>query len=201
MQDIKSNLLELGGYVAAAASVYAIAWLKEFITNKAKKIDLDKKIGQNTKVNEKLVELRVLLEADRVYLFQFHNGDYYTTGESVVRCTLSYITVRTGVSFPDGVEHFYKGIPTSRITSVLKPLLDSPFIVEQVHNSIESDWKAAHQLNAEKSVIYVRVGQEKMHALIMVAYNSDNDFSCLDLNNEDIMASTNELASLLKLSL
>lgn len=51
-----------------------------------------------TRITEQLTEIRMNIEAKRVYVFQFHNGDVWTNGSSILRMTCSHESVVQGVS-------------------------------------------------------------------------------------------------------
>ena len=79
---------------------FAIYVLRESLNFVVKK-NYDPVIEQTTKaekVNEKLQYLLEATNADRVYIFQFHNGVTYYTGEHAQRFTCTYEIARKGIS-------------------------------------------------------------------------------------------------------
>lgn len=59
---------------------------------------LPKEIEISTEVVEALAGLRALTGAARAYVFQFHNGDYFSNGSSILRQTCTHESVSPGVS-------------------------------------------------------------------------------------------------------
>lgn len=78
-------------------------------------------INQNVRLRELLSELRVPYSADRVCLYQFHNGDYYHSGESIMKCSLTHFVTKVGVANPIAGEH----IPSTQMIMSLKALQES----------------------------------------------------------------------------
>jgi hypothetical protein len=64
----------------------------------------------NKNIQEKLTEVRVLLDADRVKLFQFHNGDHYIGGDSALKCSITHLSLKAGVSYPQNALTCYSNV-------------------------------------------------------------------------------------------
>lgn len=54
---------------------------------------------QNTKINNKLVELMVKLDAKRVYVIQFHNGSKFSNNKPIWRFSCTHEICQKGVSY------------------------------------------------------------------------------------------------------
>lgn len=136
------NLMEIGGYVLAAISLFIAAQLKKWFTSH-KFFDPSKMITKNIQVRDFLIELRALIDSDRVKLFQFHNGEYYVSGESVMKLSMTHVSVKTGVSYPEMANVNYSSIPTSYLTRILQSLYKEEFLI--IHSqSLEDDQYLKH---------------------------------------------------------
>ena len=79
-------------------------------------------INRSVKVREFLAELRVLYKADQAELWQLHNGEYYMSGASIMKCSLTHYVTRTGIANPMPM----KDIPTTHMLQTIKDLQDMP---------------------------------------------------------------------------
>lgn len=60
-------------------------------------IKIKKQSNINVEITKKLEELKELLNADRVQIYDFHNGGHYANGRSALKTTCTYEVVRTGI--------------------------------------------------------------------------------------------------------
>ena len=90
-----------------------------------KKSDIPKKIGKQSEIDYLIMKeaekLKELLNADRVQVYEFHNGTHYANGRSALKTTCTYETCRYGIS---SCLNILSGIPLSIIPSFIKTLLD-----------------------------------------------------------------------------
>jgi len=130
------SVMEVGGYVLAAIGLFFSAQIKKWFVSKSF-FDPSKMISKNVQVRDFLIELRALIDADRVKLFQFHNGEYYVSGESVMKLSMTHVAVKTGISYPELANIHYSSIPTSYLTRILQSLYKEEFLI--VHTQILED--------------------------------------------------------------
>lgn len=64
------------------------AWYDE--KRKKKKSSIRYQFKEFAEIHEKLTELRKFTEANRVVIYQFHNGEYYTSNNSLLKASMSY---------------------------------------------------------------------------------------------------------------
>lgn len=90
-----------------------------------KKSDVPKKIGKQSEIDclimKEAENLKELLNADRVQVYEFHNGTHYANGRSALKTTCTYETCRYGIS---SCLNILSGIPLSIIPNFIKTLLD-----------------------------------------------------------------------------
>lgn len=177
MGDMLRSAGELIGVGAGAFVIYVASKIKKILDNN-RKTKVARAINKNSQIFENLVSLRATLDCDRVKLFQFYNGDYYTTGRSTLKMHMTYCTVKHGVSYPQGFL-YGEGVPVTRVSQILKPLID-----EKDHFSIytsdmgASEWQAACTLNGTLRSLFIRVGQPgSIQAVIVCSYTRLDDIS------------------------
>lgn len=90
-----------------------------------KKSDVPKKIGKQSEIDclimKEAEKLKEFLNADRVQVYEFHNGTHYANGRSALKTTCTYETCRYGIS---SCLNILSGIPLSIIPNFIKTLLD-----------------------------------------------------------------------------
>lgn len=93
--------------------------IKEWLILRKSKT-FDSTINKNAKINSLLSELRVIYHADRAMLFQLHNGEYFLSGESNMKSSMTHFVVRTGVACPIG--NLYQNVPTTHLVGTFHDL-------------------------------------------------------------------------------
>jgi hypothetical protein len=88
-------------------------------------------IETSHRVRELMTEVRACFHADRVKIFQFKNGDYYTGGASEQKIVITHIVSRVGVGCTEGILRF-QNVPVSLVGSFLKRAVDQKIHVTQV---------------------------------------------------------------------
>ena len=83
-------------------------WLEKKTNDK-----FERSINKTSLVRDSLAELRALYQADRVLLFQLHNGQYYFSGEGADKLSLTHFVVDAGVAVPDRAGTRLQNIPVT----------------------------------------------------------------------------------------
>lgn len=120
LQALIDNLGESAAVVVLAILGIALTPVKVWWKERAMK-RFERSINQNVRLRELLAELRVIYKADRAELWQLHNGEFYVSGTSIMRCSLTHYVTKTGIASPLPVQN----IPTTHMLMTLKTLQDS----------------------------------------------------------------------------
>ena len=105
--DIFGSWVEAGMVLAALGAGILLGYpmIKSFLRNRKDKKSIWKElptsnsfVNLHTKVHEHLTELRVLGDAGRSQVVQFHNGGKFIDGSSMKRFSLTHESCRSGVS-------------------------------------------------------------------------------------------------------
>ncbi len=90
---------------------------KFFYKLKGKRIQLsDKEANRDSLIKKLLNEIRVLGKADRSYIYQFHNGSVFNTGNSMWKISNVYETVSDGIS-TEALS--LQNIPSTHMTDII----------------------------------------------------------------------------------
>lgn len=97
-QSFTAGLLELVGIgLVTLLGVVCVYVKRKFMRNLAN-VRLTSSLTANTKISRLLITLRVKIDAARVGIFLFHNGEYYINGNSILRASCAYEELAPGIS-------------------------------------------------------------------------------------------------------
>lgn len=115
----------LGTVIFTGYITYKTFSLKLEKWKQEEKIDVSKNIEKQSKFDCEIMaeaeKLKELLNADRVQIYEFHNGIHYANGRSALRTSCTYEFCRFGV---EGCINKLNGVPLSFIPTFIKTLLD-----------------------------------------------------------------------------
>ena len=85
-----------GGYICYKVCKQKIdQFLKNWQGSVSSKVPKQSQI--DIKVLERMEEVKEVLHADRVHVYEFHNGEHYANGRSALKVTCTYEVCRTGI--------------------------------------------------------------------------------------------------------
>lgn len=127
-----NNSLQLGQFLKSIADILGLVLLasttlffnriKKYLQDRqARKFDLS--INKSAKIQALLSEVRAVVDSDSVKLFQLHNGEYFLSGESSMKLSMTHFYVRTGIAIPDIQQH--QNIPTTHFSNLFKCVRDN----------------------------------------------------------------------------
>ena len=112
--------------ITAVIGPLLMTWFKNKLETKPTKKLLEEAIDLNELVSEQLEIIIDELEADRIWIAQFHNGGhFYPTGKSIAKFSIMYETVNTGVS---SIQTNYQNIPVHLFSKSLNQLVTGDII-------------------------------------------------------------------------
>ena len=167
---ISDSFVNSAEFVGIAIGGFFFYFLKKGFENLKESKRVSKAINTNTQIFENLVTLRATLDCDRVKMFQFFNGDYYTTGQSTLKMHMTYCSVKAGVSFPEGFI-YSEAVPVSRVSHILKPLIEEDSFSIYSSDMDNCEWQASDNLNGTVFSLFVRIGPPgSIHGVIVCSY-------------------------------
>ena len=105
----------------------SVILVKNYLDKKKKKPDMVvDALRVSELVTHKIEEIKEGVNADRVWVTQFHNGGhFYPTGKSITKFSIMYETVNTGVS---SFQTNYQNIPVHLFSKSLNKLFIADLI-------------------------------------------------------------------------
>ena len=148
IENIETFLLGL------AAIIAAIGVLIKAIKSTAKEIDsIPKRIKKQVNVDDliisKMEEVKEQLNADRVQVYDFHNGGHYANGRSALKTSCSYEVVRAGISRKQG---FLQSIPLSCLSKFVSKLMNDSFMEVKNLEDMKEEMPATYQLKKDMKI-------------------------------------------------
>jgi hypothetical protein len=123
-----NSWIELGvAFTTGVLGPVSVILVKNYLDKRKKKPDMVvDALRVSELVTHKIEEIREGVNADRVWLTQFHNGGhFYPTGKSITKFSIMYETVNTGVS---SVQTNYQNIPVHLFSKSLNQLVIADLI-------------------------------------------------------------------------
>lgn len=149
MENITTLLINLTAMIAALAAAY-VAWQKAKTDVKSA---VPKKIkGQVTVdsvVTNVMEDLKEFLNADRVQVYDFHNGGHYANGRSALKTSCSYEVVRTGIK---GHQKELQSVPLSCIPHFVEKLLNNNILKVNNLEELKDTMPATYELKKSQDV-------------------------------------------------
>ena len=113
-------------FITGLLGPVAVIIVKKFIDKKEKPDMVKDTLQMSELVVSKIEKIREELDADRVWITQFHNGGhYYPTGKSIAKFSMLYETVGVGVS---SVQSNFQNIPVNLFSKSINELLSNDII-------------------------------------------------------------------------
>lgn len=152
MENITHFLNDFALLIIAIGAV-VVAVIKSY-KNTKKEIDtLPKKIKYQVNIDDiiisKMEDLKELLNADRVQVYDFHNGGHYANGRSALKTSCSYEVIRTGVSHK---QSYLQSIPLSCLSRFVSKLMNDGFLEVKNLEEIKDEMPSTYQLKKDMEI-------------------------------------------------
>lgn len=164
LSQVAQNVAEfLGIVLIAAISVFFNRIKKALQEKKARKFDLV--INKSARTQALLSEIRALVDASRIKLFQLHNGEYFLSGESSMKCSMTHFYVKTGIAVPNHTQS--QNIPTSHFANLFKCMRDNGYchfqspLTEGMDDHIDPAFRRMMSLNGARQAVIVPLLKKK----------------------------------------
>ena len=149
MDDIITLLISLSALITAVATL-----IRDFIKAK-KEIEeaLPTKIKHQSdidmKIHSRIEEAKEYLNADRVQIYDFHNGGHYANGRSALKTSCSFEVVRNGIK---GYQHELQSIPLSCLPHFIRVLLQKGELRVDNLEDIKDTMPSTYQFKKEQDI-------------------------------------------------
>lgn len=152
MENTANFIMGLSLIITAIGAVI-LAIIKVY-KNTKKEIDtipmkVKKQAVYDNIIVEKMDSLKELLNADRVQVYDFHNGGHYANGRSALKTSCTYETVRNGIN---PVQSQLQSIPLPCIAKFISQLLNDESMEIKKLDEIKESMPSTYQLKKSQNI-------------------------------------------------
>ena len=114
-------------FLTGVAGPILIILIKTYLDKKKKPVDiLQDALEVGSMISHKIEDIKDEIEADRVWIAQFHNGgNFYPTGKSIARFSIFYETVSVNTM---SIQNNFQNIPVNLFSKSVNELLENDII-------------------------------------------------------------------------
>ena len=149
MEGITSLIISLTALVTAIGGLI-LAFLK---TKKEIENSIPKKIKNQINIDNEIIkrmeELKEYLNADRVQVYDFHNGGHYANGRSALKTSCTFEVCRTGCR---SYQMYLHAIPLSCIPQFVETLLNQEELKVNDLEDIKENMTSTYHLKKDQGV-------------------------------------------------
>lgn len=157
----------IGTFLAGAFICYKVcrAQIEEFLKNWQGSVStkVPKQSKQDLIILNRMEEVKELLNADRIHVYEFHNGEHYANGRSALKVSCTYEVCRAGVN---SIQRECMSVPISVMPKYIASILDSNILdirnVEDIKDIMPATYnmKIAHSVKAFTNVVIMNSSKE-----------------------------------------
>ena len=152
MDNLTTFFTSLALLITAMAGVI-VATIKAYKSTKKEVDTLPRKIKRqipfDNVITDKLDQVKELLNADRVQVYDFHNGGHYANGRSALKTTCTFEVCRAGIR---PYQAQLQGVPLSCVSKFISELLDNGELEVKDIEKIRESMPATYTLKKSSSV-------------------------------------------------
>lgn len=140
--------------LALGEIIVTIIFCMQYVKKNTKKPDISKMIPEQNEIDldiiNKMDYTKELLNADRIHLYEFHNGEHYADYRSALKFSCSYEVTKAGTR---SVMHKCTGIPISVMPRFVNKITKEDVFycqhLEEIKDSMASTYEFKNNLNIE----------------------------------------------------
>lgn len=185
MENITTMIISLTAFVTAFGTLIVTIMkakkeIEDTLPNKIKKA-----VGINIEITNRLEKVKEYLMADRVQIYDFHNGGHYANGRSALKTSCSFEVVRVGVK---GHQKELQAVPLTCIPKFVRTLLNNNELKVDDLEQIKTDMPATYQLKKEQDIhsfydIILQNKNKEPIGFLAIQYSKTN---CVNFNQEQM---------------
>jgi hypothetical protein len=164
--------------ITAVFGPIAVAWAKsQFETKPTDKNLVDEAIELNSLVDEQLGVILKELEADRVWIAQFHNGGhFYPTGKSIQKFSIFYEKTTPN---SQSIQTTFQNVPVSLFPKAMAALYKEGEIAIPTYGGEDYDLASVSRPYGTKSFYMISLNDlhDKFIGVISISYNTEYKLS------------------------
>jgi len=164
--------------ITAVFGPIAVAWAKsQFETKPTDKNLVDEAIELNSLVDEQLGVILKELEADRVWIAQFHNGGhFYPTGKSIQKFSIFYEKTTPNTQ---SIQTTFQNVPVSLFPKAMATLYKEGEIAIPTYEGEDYDLTSVSRPYGTKSFYMISLNDlhDKFIGVISISYDTEYKLS------------------------
>ena len=191
MEEITNIIINLTALLTAiAALIVALSKAKKTIEETIPQ-KIKKQCNIDYLIINKMEEVKELLNADRVQVYDFHNGGHYANGRSALKVSCTYEVCRAGIK---SYQMYLQSIPLNCIPQFIKMLLNKNRMIINDLEEIKDIMPATYSLKKSQNV------KSYFDIILNNEFNEPIGFLAIQYENENkVNFSEKELNEILKL--
>lgn len=136
-----------------AATVLSVYFAVQYVKKINAKVKIGKTIVDQTDINLEIYKCmnyyKELLKADRILLFEFHNGHHYSNYRSAIKMSASYEVYRAGL---DSVLNKCTDLPIAIMPKLIKGITSQDYVYCQDIEKIKGDMGNSYEFKKSINV-------------------------------------------------
>ena len=152
MINLGTNLATIIGGLLVGFYTFSKKFAEFKTTNESKSIakgDIKRQSEVDMKIIKRLEEAKECLNADRVQIYDFHNGVHYANGRSAIKITCTYEACRYGIK---SYQNHLSGLPISCLPNFISTLLnDGKFECKDI-KELENEYPATYSFKKNMDI-------------------------------------------------
>ena len=207
LELVYSEAGKIIGFVSAGVGGYNIPKLAKVIKTKMQQKFFSVSLKRSVEIKVKLAEVKATLVANRIYLFQFHNGTVYLGDRSFHKYSMSAIfeVVNQGLS---SVIHDFQSLPLSKYAELIDFLMESnqDYVIIGKHRGTDMNFEESdledmfYKIGSSDkgTIVFVAIHNDKKQFIGMLGITFDNDVNKTKFQELRSKSSLNQLLAELK---
>ena len=149
MEDITTVIVSITALITGLCSLLiAVKKIKKEVEDTLPK-RIKKQSSLDIEIINRMERIKELLGADRVQIYEFHNGVHYANGRSALKVSCSYEVCRVGIK---ACQMYLQSIPLSCIPQFIKELLNKNMMKINNLEDIKATMPATYELKKSQQV-------------------------------------------------
>ena len=143
----------IGTFLAGAYICYKVCkqHIDQFLKNWQGSVStkVPKQSAIDIKILNRMEEVKEIMDADRVHVYEFHNGEHYANGRSALKVSCTYEVCRAGVH---SIQRESMSVPISIMPRYIAMILDNSIVDIVDINSIKDSMPATYNMKISQSI-------------------------------------------------
>lgn len=189
MENITTSLVSITALITAIVGLLvalkkAKKEIEEAIPKKIKKqCDID------IEIVERMEKVKEFLKADRVQIYDFHNGEHYANGRSALKTSCTYEVCRVGCS---AYQMYLQAIPLNCISQFIKKLLNDTNMqindLEEIKNTMPATYnlKKGQEIKSYYDIVLNNKNNEPI-GFLAIQYSETNKVNFSEEQKNEIL--------------